>query len=338
MNFHESDICRILDKFKGINREYWHWGIVLKRMGVMIMITLTIIFFVEFIAGNLGNGFIAVANLVDWVKRRNISSVDQIFTALAVSRISVLWVVFTDWWVSTLYPAYLVTGYMVRILYITWTVTNHFSIWLATILSIFYFFKIAVFSNSVFLYLKWKFRKVLSVAMLLSLFLLFLNILMINTHIDTTIKEFRRNASYTSITKTSLQFFRFLLFPSFIFIFIPFTVSLTAFLLLIFSLWRHLKIVQRNTKGSRDISTTAHIKALQMVVIFLMLYIFFFLSLVAVVWASDMENIQITFFAKAALITFPAVHSCLQILGNSKLRKALHSVLQRVRFRSDKRP
>ncbi|XP_052577576.1 taste receptor type 2 member 14-like [Peromyscus californicus insignis] len=306
-------------------------------MGVMLIITLTIVFIMEFIVGSLGNGFIAVVNIVDCVKRRNISSVDQILTALAVSRISVLWVVFIDWCFFAVYPASLITGCIIRIMYISWTVTNHFSIWLATSLSIFYFFKIAVFSNSMFLYLKWRFKKVVSVAMLLSLFLLFLNILMINTHINTVINESRRNASYTFIERTYPQFFRFLLFPSFIFTFIPFIVSLTAFLLLIFSLWRHLKNMQHNTKGCRDISTTAHIKALKMVVVFLMLYICFFLSIVAIVWASELENIQITLFAKATLTTFPAVHSCVQILGHSKLRQALRSVLQWVRFRSDKR-
>ncbi|KAM7335603.1 hypothetical protein ACRRTK_006080 [Alexandromys fortis] len=49
---------------------------------------------------------------------------------------------------------------------------------------------------------------------------------------------------------------------------IPFTVTLTMFLLLIFSLWRHLKNMQYNAQGSRDVSTVAHIKALQMVACF----------------------------------------------------------------------
>ncbi|KAH0505417.1 Taste receptor type 2 member 125 [Microtus ochrogaster] len=46
---------------------------------------------VEFITGNLGNGFIVLVNIMDWVKRRKISSVDQILTALAISRTIVLW-------------------------------------------------------------------------------------------------------------------------------------------------------------------------------------------------------------------------------------------------------
>jgi taste receptor type 2 len=37
--------------------------------------------------GNLGNGFIALVNCMDWVKRRKMSSVDRILTALAISRI-----------------------------------------------------------------------------------------------------------------------------------------------------------------------------------------------------------------------------------------------------------
>ncbi|XP_023565230.1 taste receptor type 2 member 113-like [Octodon degus] len=45
------------------------------------------------------------------------------------------------------------------------------------------------------------------------------------------------------------------------------------FSLLIFSLWKHLKRMQESVRESRNISTTAHIKALHIIVTFLLLHI-----------------------------------------------------------------
>ena len=60
---------------------------------------------VEFIIGSLENAFIAVVNIVDWVKRGKISSVDQILTALAISRTAFLFSLITTLFVAFLNPA-----------------------------------------------------------------------------------------------------------------------------------------------------------------------------------------------------------------------------------------
>ena len=60
-------------------------------MSAAVQVIFVTMFNVEFIIGNFGNGFIALVNIMDWNKRRKISSVDQILTALAISRITMLW-------------------------------------------------------------------------------------------------------------------------------------------------------------------------------------------------------------------------------------------------------
>lgn len=60
---------------------------------------------------------------------------------------------------------------------------------------------------------------------------------------------------------------------------ICFTMSLTCFLLLTVSLWKHLKKMQLNGKGSPDSSTKVHIKAMQTVISFLLLFAIHFLAL-----------------------------------------------------------
>ncbi|XP_013209935.1 taste receptor type 2 member 113-like [Microtus ochrogaster] len=252
---------------------------------------------VEFLMGILGNGFIAVVNCIDWVKRRKISSVDQILTALAISRIIMTLFVFLDGWIFVHYPALHLSVKMFGTYFITWTVINHCNFWLTTSLSIFYVLKIANFSNTIFLYLKFRIKNALLVTLLVSLFLLFLNIVVMKIYCDMCIDDVQRNVSHTSRLYNYAQTCRFLLFTNPMFSFVPFVTSLANFLLLIFSLWRHLKNIQRNAKEYRDISTVAHIRALQTVIISILLYTIFFLSYLVMAWSSDSKGKYLIFLS-----------------------------------------
>nr|XP_048288752.1 taste receptor type 2 member 125-like [Myodes glareolus] len=287
---------------------------------------------VEFITGNFGNGFIAVLNIMDWVKRRKISSVDQILTALAISRITVLWSLYIMVSIFSEYSDAEVTMTTVRLTYLIWVIFQHFSIWLATILSILYFLKIASFSNSIFLYLRWRFKKVVSVALLMSLFLLFLNILVSNIHIDMWMNKFKTNASYSYKLKNFRQIPKLLVLTNSIVTLIPFAVSMTMFFLLIFSLWKHLKKIKHIAKNSRDASGTAHINALKTVFAFLLLYVIFTFSLFVHLWSYEFgERKLFKYFCPVGIIAFPSLHSFVLILGNRKLRQTSLLVLSVLR-------
>nr|ALG92595.1 taste receptor type 2 member 3 [Nannospalax galili] len=289
----------------------------------ILNLTLITIVSVGFIIGILGNTFMALVNIMDWVKRRKISSVDLILTALSVSRIAFLCLFTSSLLLSLLYPGSITREKIVRMVSMFFLVTNHFSIWLATCLSIFYFFKIANFSNSLFLYLKWRVEKVVSVTLLMSLLLLFINIVIIYTQMDAWVHGFKANISYSLISSNFAKFSNSLLFTNTMFTFIPFTMSLMTFLLLIFSLLKHLKNMHCKSKGSRDVSTAAHIKALQTVVAFLLLYTLFSLALLLQSQSTylQMRNPSSLFWGVMG-IAFPSGHSCVLIVGNSKLRRA----------------
>ncbi|XP_041492553.1 taste receptor type 2 member 125-like [Microtus oregoni] len=287
---------------------------------------------VEFITGNLGNGFIVLVNIMDWVKRRKISSVDQILTALAISRITVLWSLYIVISIFSLYPDAEVTMTTVRLANLTWVISQHFSIWLATILSILYFLKIANFSNSIFLYLRWRFTKVVSVALLMSLLLLSLDILVSNIHIDIWMNKFEANVSYSYKIKNFTHISKLLVLTNSMVTLIPFTVSVTMFFLLIFSLWKHLKKIKHIAKSSRDVSGTAHIKALKTVFAFLLLYVIFTFSLFVHLWSYEFgEEILFKYFCPVGIIAFPSLHSFVLIMGNTKLRQTSLLVLSVLR-------
>ncbi|XP_032760947.1 taste receptor type 2 member 140 [Rattus rattus] len=297
-------------------------------MKATVKCALLIILVVEIIIGCLGNGFIAVVNIMDWTKRRRFSLVDQILTALAISRLAFVWSLLTVLVISELHSSLLITRKMLRIINNSWTVTNHFSIWLATCLSIFYFLKIANFSNSIFLSLRWRVKTVVSLTLLVSLLLLLVNVIVINTCIVISVEGYKVNMSYSFHSNNNPQISRIPLFTNTMFTFIPFTVTLTIFLLLIFSLWRHLKKMQHRSKGPRDPSTTAHIKALQMVVTFLLLYTIFFLALVMQAWKNEVQPKTVfNLVFESIALAFPSGHSCVLILGNSKLRQAFLTII-----------
>ncbi|XP_036037873.1 taste receptor type 2 member 103-like [Onychomys torridus] len=291
-------------------------------ISAVLQVTLITIVSVEFIIGSLGNAFMAVVNIVRWVKRGRISAVDQILTALAISRTSFLFILITSLLEILLDPA----SVEKRIIMYTipWTVTNHFSVWLATCLSIFYFLKIANFSNSIFLALKRKAKKVVSVTLVVSLIILFLNIIVINILRDRS----KVNTPYWSSSNNTLKVYELFLFTNTMFTLIPFTVTLITFLLLIFSLWRHLRNMQHDEGGFRDVSTAAHIKSLQSIVTFLLLYTVFVMSLLLQTWNISFQQKNLTVLVlRSTGIAFPSVHSCVLILGNSKLRQASFSML-----------
>ncbi|XP_028636702.1 taste receptor type 2 member 113 [Grammomys surdaster] len=303
-------------------------------MMAVLQRTFAIIFSMEFIMGTLGNGFIVLMACIDCVQRRKFSLVDRILTALAITRITLIWLVFIDWWVSVLYPALHETDKMLKMYFISWTVINHCNLWLTASLSILYFLKITNFSNIIFLYLKFRVKNVVLMTLLVSLFFLFLNIAIIQIYADMCFDDIQRNISQISSLYNNEQICKFLSFTNPMFTFIPFVLALTTFFLLIFSLWKHLKNMQHNVKGCRDISTTAHIRALQTIIVSVVLYTIFFLSFFVKVWSSaSPERYLIFLFVWALGNAVLSAHSFVLILGNSRLRWASLSLMLWLRYR-----
>ncbi|XP_003501323.1 taste receptor type 2 member 109-like isoform X1 [Cricetulus griseus] len=289
--------------------------------------TFMIILIMEVIIGNLGNGFLALVNCMNWVKRKKISFLNQILTALAASRMCLLWLLLTCLLISSLYPDLTTAAGMIKVFSNLWIIVNHSSIWLSTCLGVFYFLKITNFSNSLFLYLKWRVKKTVSVTLLLSLIPLFFNILLVNLETNVCISEFQRNISYSFRSHYYTQCYRRVLRFHTIFLFVPFGVCMLSFLLLIFSLWEHYKKMQQRVQRYRDASTTAHIKALQIVTAFLLLYTIFILSLLLQLWKYELINQSLFIsFCQVIYVAFPSFHSCVLILGDVKLRQACLSL------------
>uniref|UniRef100_A0A673U0R6 Taste receptor type 2 n=1 Tax=Suricata suricatta TaxID=37032 RepID=A0A673U0R6_SURSU len=294
------------------------------------MVTLILSFFsilviIEFLLGNFANGFIALVNCIDWIKRQKFSPVDQILTALVISRIGLLWVILINWYATLLDPA--LYGLEVEIIMqIAWTVSNHFSTWLATSLSIFYLFKIANFSSLIFLCLKQRVKSIVLVILLGSLFFLVCHVAVINIYDEEWTKVYEGNITGKTKWTGAANLSKMTVFT--LANFVPFLLSLISFVLLIFSLWKHLKRMQPCGKGSQDPSTKVHIRAMQTVISFLLLFAGYFLTLMMTAWRFTwLQNKFGLFLCEAIGITYPSIHSLILIWGSKKLRQAFLSFL-----------
>ncbi|XP_021778912.2 taste receptor type 2 member 19-like, partial [Papio anubis] len=286
----------------------------------------SILVVVTFVLGNFANGFIALVNSIEWVNRQKISSADQILTALAVSRVGLLWVILLLWYATVLNP----DSYSLAVRITTtnaWAVTNHFSIWVATSLSIFYLLKIGNFSNFIFLHLKRRIKSIIPVILLGSLLFLVCHLVVVNMDGSMWTKEYDGNVSWeiklsdsthlSDMTVTTLANL------------IPFILSLISFLLLICSLSKHLKKMQLHGKGSPDPNTEVHIKTLQTVISFLLLLAIYFLSLITSIWnlRRRLQKEPVLLLCQTTAIIYPSFHSFTLIWGSKKLKQTFLLIL-----------
>ncbi|XP_072877425.1 taste receptor type 2 member 46-like [Chlorocebus sabaeus] len=299
-------------------------------MITFLSITFSILIVVMFFIGNFANGFIALVNSIEWVKRQKISFADQILTALAVSRVGFLWVLLLHWCATEFNLAF----YSVEVrstAYNVWVVTNHFSSWLSTSLSMFYFLKIATFSNLIFLHLKRRVKNVILVMLLGSLLFLACHLFVVNMNQIVQTKEYEGNMTWKIKLRSAIYFSNMTV--TMLANFVPVTLTLISFLLLICSLCKHLKKMQLHGKGSQDPSTKVHIKALQTVTSFLLLCAIYFLVTMLSVWNFErLEKKPVFMFCQATVFSYPSTHPFILIWGNKKLKQIFLSTLWNVRY------
>lgn len=285
---------------------------------------LIILVYTELITGILGNGFITLVNCIDWLKKWKISSADQILTALAISKICLIWVVMMSCFSKEFHLSSYINRMEIIPISIVGVCASYFSNWFATSLSLFYLFKITNFLNSVFLHLKHRVEMVVLVMLLGALAFLPLNIIMVNMHINMQIHSYERNMTLSSKQSNKEIFSKLIVFTTGSFV--PFSISLKFFILLIFSLWKHLKNMKHSATGFRDPIVKAHIRAMKSVIFFLLLSVVYFL--IAVFHSEMMIQDELVFLLSQAIANvYPSVHSFILILGNDKLRKFSHLVL-----------
>uniref|UniRef100_A0A8C8YLB4 Taste receptor type 2 n=1 Tax=Prolemur simus TaxID=1328070 RepID=A0A8C8YLB4_PROSS len=283
----------------------------------------------EFIVGIFGNGLIVLVNGIDWVKSQKISLADSILTSLALSRIIQLWITLFESFLMVLWPHLYFFSKLTKFFTIFWMMGDHLATWFATCLNVFYFFKIASLSHPCFIWLRWRIGRALLVLQLLSLCLLFFNFSLADTlsgfWVNVCNKQ-KRNSTLSSDVSTTVYHNIWIVFS--LINLIPFLLSLTSLVLLYLSLMRHIRNLQLNSMGSRDVSTQAHRRAIKMVTSFLLFFIVHFFSVILSGWIFlNLQNQPARLFVILTMTIFPSVHTFVLIMGNSKLRQTAVGLL-----------
>ncbi|XP_002752226.3 taste receptor type 2 member 10 [Callithrix jacchus] len=290
--------------------------------GIFIFVVIS-----ESVLGVLGNGFIGLVNCINCVKHK-FSLIGFILTGLAISRICLIWLLITDRFMHIFSPDIYFSSNLIECISYFWLIINQSSIWFATCLSIFYFLKIANFSNTIFLWLKSRINRI--PAFLLGCLLI--SWLFSFPH---TVKMFKdhklKNATdwHFNVSKSEYFIKQVLLNLGVIF---SFTLSLTTCVLLIISLWRHNRQMQLNLTGFRDVNTEAHVKAMKVLVSFIILSILYFVGIIIeITFFSVPEHKLLLMFGITTSVLYPWSHSFILILGNSKLKQASLRALQQLK-------
>uniref|UniRef100_A0A8C6G3Z9 Taste receptor type 2 n=1 Tax=Mus spicilegus TaxID=10103 RepID=A0A8C6G3Z9_MUSSI len=279
----------------------------------------TIILIAEFVWGNLSNGLIVLKNCIDWINKKELSTVDQILIVLAISRISLIWETLIIWVKDQLISS--ITIEELKIIVFSFILSSHFSLWLATALSIFYLFRIPNCYWQIFLYLKWRIKQLIVHMLLGILVFLVANMIQITITLEERFYQYGGNTSVNSMETEFSILIELMLFNMTMFSIIPFSLALISFLLLIFSLWKHLQKMPLNSRGDRDPSATAHRNALRILVSFLLLYTIYFLSLLISWIAQKNQSELVHIICMITSLVYPSLHSYILILGNYKLKQ-----------------
>lgn len=216
--------------------------------------------------------------------------------------------------------------YQANLAGILWDFTNTLILWLTAWLAVFYCVKISSFSHPVLFWLKWRISQLVPRLLLASLIIGGLSAVisatgnfMANQMIIS--QGFHGNCTFGH---TSLDFYRhYYLSHAVLMWFAPFFLFLASLILLMFSLYRHVKKMRGHRPGSWDPHTQAHTMALKALIFFFIFYIFFFLALV--ISSTKSKTMQNYWYWAREVIIYSGIflNSIILVLSNPKLRKAL---------------
>ncbi|XP_055466085.1 taste receptor type 2 member 107-like [Psammomys obesus] len=277
----------------------------------------------EAVLGVLGNAFIALVNCMDYAKNKKLSKIGFTLTGLAISRICVIWIVILQGYIYLFVPHILTTSNITECITYLWVLISHLNVWFATNLNILYFLKIANFSNSVFLWLKRRISAIfifLSGCLLTSCLIRFPQAAKIVKNSKMNYTSWLHQSKYDLIINQSLSNLGVTFFA---------VVSLiTCFLLIIF-LWRHIRRMQSDGSEFRDLNTEAHVRALKVLISFMILFILHFVGLTLEVYYFILPSNKLVFITGlTATCLYPCGHSIILILGNNHLKQASLKAVQ----------
>ncbi|XP_060092485.1 taste receptor type 2 member 7-like [Heteronotia binoei] len=269
----------------------------------------------------VSNGSIVLIIYMDWFRSRKLSPTDLILSSLGLSRVLLEMVIILN--ATTMFSFFKQTyilNEMQLIINIMWIFTNNVSLWFAASLSVLYFVKITIFSHPFFLQMKQIFSGLVPWLLLGSMvFSAVVTIIVITAWgPDFSICNPYKSLFSSSSNPEILNFTIVSTAPNFI----PIVIFLLSSVFLISSLWKHIRQVQHNGTGIKDLSTQVHLTAIKALVSFAILYLS---SFVAVTLRSTLarrkyEQNWISILLGIVGVLYPSGHAIILIIISPKLK------------------
>ncbi|KAL8191213.1 UNVERIFIED_CONTAM: hypothetical protein K2H54_069884 [Gekko kuhli] len=274
------------------------------------------------VIGVMGNGFIVLANGLDWIRSKTMPPSDMILTALSLSRLLFLGLILAVhclFFLDVDNPKSLP-----KLLIFFWGFTNATTLWMATCLSVFYCMKLVHFPQVFFVKMKlclsWLVPRLLLGSVLVS-FVTSLPIIFLEKSSpcrnETRVIQSKSNMTCPNNLLSGIIYIVGS-FPSFI-------IVLASSVLLIRSLLHHARKMRQNMGGVKDHRMDVHIKAVKTLVSFVILFTASFVAVVSLaVFSSSWTIVSSTI----VIIVCNSGHSVMLVSMNPKMKQPLIRSLQ----------
>ncbi|XP_069841095.1 taste receptor type 2 member 9-like [Dendropsophus ebraccatus] len=278
----------------------------------------------------LGNGFIIVVNIRDWLKGKSLNPVDQILVALSLSN-AVLSYNFGNYiFFLYLWPQLFLEGSAFIVVFSLMTFLEISSSWLTAWLCLYFFVKILHFKS--FYLVKLKVTIDVAVPWLIgfSVVVAFSSTLLL---IRSFIGSSTHNSTLYNYTCPIVPFQVYNTYNTLILGFnsdSAFVIVLVSTVCIVWSLCRHTYRMKKSMCVEEYSRLRTHQKAAQTVVSLLLIYVVFYVTYILMTSLFFSNNSSIYYFISVwvSQSTSPAM-SVVLIRGNSKLSLALHKIFSR---------
>ncbi|XP_051709342.2 taste receptor type 2 member 2-like [Oryctolagus cuniculus] len=286
-----------------------------------------IIMSAEFFTGIAVNGFLVIVNCNELFKCRKLIPMQILLTCLGMARFGLQVVLMIQSFLSTFFPVFYQEKVYGRVLVAFWMFFSSLSLWFATCLSVFYCLKISGFTQSYFLWLKFRILKLI-LWLLLGSLVVSLSIAALSAHVvysKSTKEDDLRNMTVNK-TKLQMRSVSGVLLVNLALLF-PLAIFAMCIYMLCVSLYKHIYRMQNMSHGFRSASTEAHINALRMVITFFFFFIFYFVAFMVNISFIIPYRSQWFFAVKDIMAAYPSGHSVIIILSNSKFQQSFRQIL-----------
>nr|XP_034953082.1 taste receptor type 2 member 8-like [Zootoca vivipara] len=238
----------------------------------------------------LGNGFIIAVKGHQWLQNWKMAPCDCLLTSLSTSRIMQQLIVMINNILYYSLPENYTRTITKDIATFCWIFLTHVSLWCATWLNIFYCVKVTNFPHHLFLWLK------LRINVLAPRLLGMVVIALMLFSVHPTILYFENK-------------------------------NVTASMVLLISLWRHIRYLRKRGSVIKDLSTQVYLNVMKSLLFSLFFGITYFASLIIPMVSLYRKGTNARLALEIVLSAVPSAHSMILILSNQELKEILMHIL-----------